>query len=322
MQLSRTFATAGLRYWRESSAAQKLLFGSGSALFVSMIAHGAALAFSGGSIDGPVSFRKAITFAETLGLLCWSTGWLIPFLRLSRREAWLVSGSISGFALSEAFLMSMQVWRGVPSHYNFVTPFDGVVFSATGVGALGLTIVAAGLLWVSFRRPGAPPSVLLSIRAGLAITLFGAAIGVLMSVNAGAAWQGPEQLGARYGANALGHYIGQPEGTVGGNLVLLHAFGVHGLQLVPLAGWLLGYAALSERQRTQLVAGLSLGIAAFLAVLTTHALRGLPLAAIDPLTAALALGSAAATLLCYGLVFVHAARGLRPGYRKQVIGYS
>lgn len=301
-----------LAYWRNATRAQQALFIAGTLLLGSMVFHGVALVASGGSIHGPVSFRKAMTFAETLGLTCWVIGWMLPLFAFGRRTTWLVTGFVLLFTLGEAFLMSMQVWRGVPSHYNFTTPFNMAVFYATGVGAVGFTVLAAALLVLSFRRHNAPPSVMLAIRTGLMITLFGSATGVLMSVNAGPIWEGIAAIMQRFSTSPIGRYIGQPEGTVGGNIVLLHALGVHGLQLLPLVGWLLGYSQLAERQRVCLVAATALSWAALLALLTVQAFRGLPLTSIAPLTGALLALAAAATLICYLIAGRAALQGM-PG---------
>ena len=301
---------SALVYWHKSSLAQQALFVSGTLLFVLMIVHGAALVVTGGSINGPVSFRKAITFSETLGLTCWAVAWMLPIFSLRRVARGLLTGFVMLFTLGEAVLMSMQVWRGVPSHYNFTTLFDMTVYYATGVGAAGFTALALVLLVLSFRQPQATPSVLLAVRAGLVITLFGSAIGVLMSINSGPVWQGFAAIAQRYEQPPFGQYIGQPEGTTGGNLVLLHAFGVHGLQLLPLVAWMLGYSTLVERTRTGLVAATTISFGALLTVLSVQTFRSLPPFALDPTTGALLMASASAVAVCYAATGWYTLHGL------------
>ena len=317
--LSQRLFHALLAYWRNATRAQQTLFIAGTLLLASMGFHGAVMAATGSSISGPVSFRKAMTFSETLGLTSWVVGWMLPLFAFRRRTEWLVAGFVLLFTLGEAFLMSMQVWRGVPSHYNFTTPFNMAVFYATGVGAAGFTILAAALLVLSFRRHNAPPSVMLAIRTGLVITLFGSATGVLMSINAGPVWEGVTAIMQRFSTSPIGRYIGQPEGTAGGNIVLLHALGVHGLQLLPLVGWLLGYSQLAEPQRVRLVAATALSWGALLAVLSVQTFRGLPLTSIDPLTGALLALAAAATLICHAAAGRAALHGLRRAGPAQAV---
>ncbi|MBC8163568.1 MAG: hypothetical protein H7Z42_20370 [Roseiflexaceae bacterium] len=304
------FPRSALAYWRKSTVAQQALFVAGTLLFISMFVHGLALIVTGGSIDGPVSFRKVITFSETLGLTCWAVAWMLPIFSLRRVATWLLTGFVLVFTLGEAALMSMQVWRGVPSHYNFTTPFDTAVYYATGIGAASFTTIALVLLVLTLRRPRATPSVLLAVRAGLVITLFGSIIGMLMSVNSGPVWQGFAAIVQRYQQPPFGQYIGQPEGTAGGNLVLLHALGVHGLQLLPLVAWMLGYSALAERARTGLVAATAISFGVLLTALSIQTFRSLPPFALDPLTGALLAVSALAVTLCYAATAWYTLRGI------------
>jgi hypothetical protein len=287
-----------LRYWSQSTTAQKLLFATGSALFGSMLIHGLLLILSGGSLEGPASLRKAITFAETGWLLCWSVGWLLPLLPLRRWERWLIVGGTLQFGVVETFLMSLQVWRGVPSHYNFSTPFDTAVFFSTGVGALIIVVAIVVLLRASLRPSSLAPSLRLSIQAGSLIMLIGFVTGALMILNFGGVWQGSEHFLAMLSHNPTGRYNGPPAGVVGGDLVVLHALGVHGLQVVPLPAWLLTYTLLDERRRYRLVALVTISYLALIALLAVHAFRGLPLTALDlpmlvglTVTAALFVGS-------------------------------
>jgi hypothetical protein len=312
LKLVQRFWAAGRAYWETVSNPQRLLFISGSLVCLSMIVHSLILVVSGSSFHGPVSLRKAITFAETLWLTSWAVAWLLPFFRLGRIASWALAVVVSLFATAETFLMSMQVWRGVPSHYNFTTVFDMTVYLSTGVGALGFTIVVGILLALSFRLRGLPLSLRTAIVGGLVLTFYGALIGILMSANSGPVWQGLESLVARQMAGGFGQYNGQPEGSVGGNLVLIHALGVHGLQVLPLIPWLLGYTALNERQRLNLsrlniVGWFGLTIAA-----SVQAFRMLPITALDPLTGLVMIASSAlilAVTLATGWITYRSLRG-------------
>ena len=88
---------------------------------------------------------------------------------------------------------------------------------------------------------------------------------------------------------------------------MLHAVGVHGLLLVPLAAWLLSFT-LSERVRTRLTAGVA-GSFALLTMLAVQALRTLPLSALDRPTALL-LGASTLLITLYLYALRAAWRGL------------
>ncbi|MCU0492720.1 MAG: hypothetical protein MUD01_14100 [Chloroflexaceae bacterium] len=312
------FGAATMRYWRETSGPQRTLFIAGTLLFVSMFFHGLLLLLGNGPLHGPVSFRKAMTFAESLGLLCWALGWALPFFRLRRWGQWAVAGYVALFGLGEAFLMSMQVWRGVPSHYNFTTPFDEFVFSLTGQGAaLFALLTLLLLLWPMHRE--VPPSIKLALRAGLLLTMVGNGVGILMGMNNSGVWQGLGQLQYMLTNSREGYSSVDPQ--LGGNLVVLHAMGVHGLQLVPLVAWLLGYSHLSEGRRVLFTSAVTLGVATIFAILALHAARQLPLSTLElPALAGLVLAGGA-TLAGYTAAVGLAWRGLATsGDASQVPG--
>ncbi len=307
------FWRAGLSYWRHSSRMQQVLFASGSALFVSMLVHGAALAATGGSVHGPTSFRKAMTFAEAGWLLCWSVGWLLPLITMRRWERGFVAFGALLFGVGETILMSTQVWRGVPSHYNLTTTFDAVWFGATGVIAVIFTCAMIVLLRAALRERQLAPSLLLSIRAGTLLILWGLLIGFVMIMNSSGVWQGMAHLlETRFDMQVR-------EGEVGGDLVLLHAIGVHGLNLVPLAAWLLTYSRLSERARTIITALVTANIVVIGVVLSVQVFSAAPISGLALIQLAALLVCGLALLGCYAAAAWWALRGTittsTPAYR-------
>lgn len=71
------------------------------------------------------------------------------------------------------------------------------------------------------------------------------------------------------------------EGVVGGNLVVIHAVGVHGLSLMLLPAWLLTLSRLREGRRVRLTAAVGGAILVGLAVLLLAALTLRPLGNLD-----------------------------------------
>jgi hypothetical protein len=312
--ITTRFWQAGLAYWHQSSRLQKVLFASGTLLFLAMVVHGVALAATGGSVHGPTSFRKAMTFAETGWLLCWTVGWLLPLITMQRWEQRIVGGSALLFGVGETFLMSTQVWRGVPSHYNLTTTFDAVWFGATGVIAVVFTGAMLVLLRAALRERQLAPSLLLSIRAGTLLIMWGLVIGFVMIMNSSGIWQGVANLlETRFDMQVR-------EDAVGGDLVLLHAIGVHGLNLVPLAAWLLTYSRLDERARTLITALVVANIVVIGVVLSVQVFNAAPLTEIDPVSVTMLLVCGLALLGCYAAAGWWALRAERsapaPAYRS------
>ena len=86
-------------------------------------------AVDGGAWEGPVSWRKPIVFGLSFGVTIVTLAWFLTLLRLGRASGWAVSLVLSIASIGEVVLISMQKWRGVASHFNETTTFDGLVFS-------------------------------------------------------------------------------------------------------------------------------------------------------------------------------------------------
>ncbi|HEY7564752.1 MAG TPA: hypothetical protein VIA81_07500, partial [Acidimicrobiia bacterium] len=150
---------------------------AGAALFASGLIHALIAGGTGASWSGAVSMRKPVTFGISMGLALWTCGWIIDRLpsrpRLESALAWLLAGS----GLIEVVLITVQAWRGVPSHFNFTTAADGAVFAVMGVMILMFVVAFVGLtIWAFVNRP-ADPSTRLVVFAGMFLMLLGLGIG-------------------------------------------------------------------------------------------------------------------------------------------------
>lgn len=267
------------RYYRQSSTLQKVLFAVGTLLLVVMVFHLAALLLTRGPLSGPVSLRKPATFAETGWLLCWSVGWLLPLVRLRPWEKGFVAAGALLFGVGETLVAAIQAWRGVPFHYYVPTPFDNVVFGFAGIDAAVFLASVLVLLRASMRRQELAPSLLLAVRLGTIILFIGTLTGVLMILNWSGVWQGGPPNVFRSGFDTDDANFS--EGVAGGNLVVIHAVGVHGLSLMLLPAWLLTLSRLREGSRVRLTAAVGAATLAGLAVLSVAALTLKPLGDLD-----------------------------------------
>jgi len=95
---------------------------------------------SGGSWEGPLSWRKPATFGLSFGVTLINITWIATSVSLKDRMRMLLLGIFAAACVLETSLVSLQAWRGVPSHFNVETPFDGAVAQTLAVG--GFTLVA------------------------------------------------------------------------------------------------------------------------------------------------------------------------------------
>jgi hypothetical protein len=164
---------------------------------------------------------------------------LVEFLPRKVNHAYWLTGLalVSATAtIVEVFLIDMQAMRGVRSHFNYDTQFDGLIYALMGIGALLLSLPALilGLVfWCVPISDKLTPGFKLSITLGL---LFGFVLTV--------------GIGGYMSTLPTGHWVGAPPTDSaglpivgwtqqGGDLRVAHFFATHLMQFLPLIGFLL-----------------------------------------------------------------------------------
>jgi len=233
----------------------------------------------------PMKF--AASTALTAGTLALLLRWLQPVTRGIRRAVSLIAGLLA----LELVIITVQAARGVPSHFNGASPLDAALFAVMGIAISVVWGAIAYLGWRSFRQRFDNGALGWGIRMGLVAMTLGSGLGFLMTRPTEAQQQ---SLAAGRPTPLIGaHAVGVPDGgpglpvsgwsTEGGDLRVPHFVGMHGLQLLPLAGWLLGRRRQNPRRvRWSMAAGFAhLGVTG---VFLLQALRGQPVIAPDPWT--------------------------------------
>jgi hypothetical protein len=246
----------------------------GALLFLSGLVHLGILIATGGSWDGPLSWRKPATFGLSFGLTLVTIAWVASYIPLGRRARGWLLGSFAGACVAEVALITVQAWRRVPSHFNMETPFDATVARVLAGGGGVLVVIIAALTIASSRpAPEVAPSMRLAVRAGLLALDAALAVGVVMIV-AGVTDVARGAQQAAYG--------------VGTTWKPAHAATMHGVLILPAMAWLLARAALTERYRVRMIALAVAGYAVLCAVVVAESAAG-----IDPLHAPIALTAVA-----------------------------
>jgi len=213
-------------------------------LLASGLMHVAILLISGGSWEGPVSLRKAATFGLSFGLTLINVTFIASFVTLTARSRNLLLGVFAAACVLETALVSMQAWRGVPSHFNMETPFDTAVATTLAIGGFMLVIVIVVLTVAALRdRADLPPGLRLSIQAGLIALAVAQIVGGLMIAT-----------GVRLVVT------GDPQAAyaTGGWLKPVHGVLMHGILVLPLLAWLTSARRWSEATQVRAVhAGLA-----------------------------------------------------------------
>jgi hypothetical protein len=227
-------------------AVERAAYAVGALLMLSGVIHLAILLIVGGAWEGPVSLRKPTTFGLSFGLTLINVTLISSFVALRDRTRTLLLGIFAAACVLETFLISLQAWRGVPSHFNVETPFDATVAQMLALGGIALVTIVVVLTVAAFRTGMAlPPGLRSAIRAGL-VALVGAQIvgGVMIATGMRLVFGGDPQ---RAYATA-------------GWLKPVHAALMHGILVLPLLAWWISSTGWDEHTQTRAVRR---GIAAY-----------------------------------------------------------
>lgn len=190
-----------------------------------------ALCFVGWMVDdrmltGLNIWVKPMKFSLSGGIYVLTSGFLITLYPFSRRKKNIVNNIISWTMVLEICIVVFQAARGVRSHYNQSSLFDGILFGSMGVliSIIVLTMVFFIVETIRLRLNTSRP-VQWGILLGWLVVLFGS-------------WVGGQMIGQ------MSHNVGVPDGgeglplinwsTIAGDLRVAHFFGLHGIQIIPL----------------------------------------------------------------------------------------
>jgi len=174
---------------------------------------------------------KPMKFAVSIFIFVWTVAWFSGYVARFRKTLLVITWGVAVAMSVEIVCIVMQAVRGTTSHFNNATSFDGAVFSLMG-NMIALNTVMVFLLFILFcARIDLPPAYLWGIRMGLLMMLAGSAEGGFIVANDA-------------------HAIGVPDGgpglpivnwsTQAGDLRVAHFMGLHALQIIPFAGFLIG----------------------------------------------------------------------------------
>lgn len=253
----------------------------GGLMLVALAASGVGLLVDPRTIGGDPAWLKPAKFAVSTALYAFTLAWIFRYLPAWPRTRTLVGWVTSVVFLLEVTIIDIQAWRGHTSHFNISSPLDAVLFSVMGAAILAQTIASiwvAVALWqqaIDNRAMGT------ALRAGMLITILGAASAGLMTTPTSAQMSDLQTTHRLTTSGA--HTVGAPDGTPGlpgtgwsrqhGDLRIPHFVGLHAMQVLPLLALLLtGRLDQDRAVRVVRVAAVSYG--ALFVLLLTQALRG------------------------------------------------
>ncbi|MGW3845822.1 hypothetical protein [Streptomyces fagopyri] len=225
--------------WRAARPSERLCHGTGAVLTLSGLAHLVVLAVDGGPWDGPVSWRKPVTFGLSFGLTLIALTWVTSYLRVGTRLRTVLLVVFAADCVVEVGGITLQAWRRVPSHLDMETGFDTAVSMTLAVGGGVLVVLLTVFAVASFRhRPAGPTGMPLALRSGFAI--------LLVALLSGAAMIARGVVLTRTGHQEAAYHSTAP-------LKPLHGVSLHAVLVLPALARLLSRTPWSDRTRLRIM---------------------------------------------------------------------
>ena len=192
---------------------------------------------------------KPAKFAASFAIYFLTLGWLLHHLPGPTRSVRIIRWLSAAGLLLEMPVLVGQAARGVISHFNTTTMFDFALSALMGIGAFTQMGMLAWALVLFCTRPVALPRLYLDgVRAGMALLLLGVAPAIAMLI------LNRHNVGVSDGGAGLPLLNWS---TVGGDLRIAHFLGLHALQAIPFAGFLLSRKTGNEVQSRAIFAALA-----------------------------------------------------------------
>jgi hypothetical protein len=254
-------------------ARDRLLAGTALAFTVGFIAAALIAPFDTRLITGINPWIKPMKFMSSIAIFLATIAWFMPEMtRGSRRTLNRLRWTMVITMVIEIVCIAGQAARGTTSHFNDTSALNGAIFSIMGA-AITVNTVAVAWLLMLLRRDSPPDRAgyLWGVRLGIAVFVIGSLLGFVLVAN-------------------HGHSVPGPDGSPGlpfvnwsldrGDLRVAHFFGLHGLQALPLLGFVLDRSAAAPTARRRVVTAVALAWLAVVGATLLQALAGRPLLAL------------------------------------------
>ena len=241
---------------------------------VMILLAGAVVCFGGLLIDERTLtdvnvWVKPFKFCLSGAIYVFTVGFLMTKYPYSTRKKNILNAIVSWTFLLEIGIIFYQASRGVRSHYNEESLFDGLLFAAMGI-LIGINV----LLMILFAFDTA--RLKMKVAKPVQVAIFMGWIVVIVG-----SWVGGQMI------SQLGHNVGIADGgeglplvnwsTVAGDLRIAHFFGLHGIQIIPLFAFILS-KRWKTATRNQVIATVIFGLlyAIWITYMFYQAMQGIP----------------------------------------------
>lgn len=222
------------------------------------VVHLIVLAIKPSGWEGPLSWRKPILFGISTGLTVWSLGQVWRMVRPRRIDSILIPLTAIASVI-EVGLITLQTWRGVPSHFNHSSVLDHSIHIAMDMCIVFLTVVIFDLTLRLFQQRERTNPITVAYCQGMLMLSVSCVIGfVILGIGFVRQQQGLDP--SLYGEAGVPKFA--------------HGAVIHALQWLPAIGFGLTMGHVSERDQLKLVWSASLGSWGLLAYAALQTISG------------------------------------------------
>jgi hypothetical protein len=226
-----TWSLNPLEWYRKAAEGSELCALFGLAQLVALAFVLLAMLFDSRQLLGINIWIKPAKFLISSTIFLWTLGWLFSLVEVAAVSKGWAGGIAATMILLENVAISGQALRGERSHFNASSAANTAIFSLMGLMIVINTLILALLLYWFFQSPKAMPAgALWGCRLGVCLAVLGSAEGMYM------AQSGAHTVGAADGGAGVPVLNWSKEA---GDLRVAHFIGLHGLQVLPWAGFFL-----------------------------------------------------------------------------------
>lgn len=221
------------------------------------------------TIAGVNAWLKPMKFCLSVSIYCFTLGVMLGLVDGFEKMCLWVGRAVAVVMYIEQICITFQAARGVTSHYNIDSGFDGAVFAIMGICIALNTIldtVVFGLL-VLVPLPTLATGVLWGIRLGLMMFIAAGFEGSLMIMHQGHTYGAPDGGPGMPWSNWSREY---------GDLRVAHFIGLHSLQILPMVGLLADRVLKANTLRAVAVTAAAVALSWLMWMQTQLALAGKP----------------------------------------------
>lgn len=226
------------RIWRDARPIERAAYLVAAALLASGLLHLAIFLAGDTSWSGPVSWRKPTTFGLSFGLTLATLAWVTAQLSIGARTRTFLTSVLIAASVTETAGITLQAWRGVPSHFNHDSAFSSTVTNILAFGGVVIVATVLALTIAAYRKPATDAAMRLATRAGLTILMGAMASGAAMIATGVILTNGGDEQAAY---------------DTAGWLKPTHAVTMHAVGVLPALAWLLGALKVPEHRRHTIV---------------------------------------------------------------------